>query len=62
MDMHVDNSKPFHQCQYCDSLFLPIPVDECHLQMRMEVYHTSGTDGMQTNAYIQITIILQEGD
>ena len=38
MDMNVDISLPFHQCQYCDS---PIPVDECHLQVRVELYHTS---------------------
>ena len=28
MDMNVDISLPFHQCQYYDSLFLLIPVDD----------------------------------
>ena len=50
MDMNVDISLPFHQCHYCDSLFLLIPVDECHLQMRVELYHTYRTDGTQMNA------------
>ena len=39
MDMNVDISLPFRQCHYCDSLFLLIPVDECHLQVRVELYH-----------------------